>query len=165
MRLIDVDALIADLEYDVELDARALDCLDNESRRDIIQFDKDCKQNAIDLLRKAPTAQPEQVCVATVTLTDEQVKEVAEKAKNAVISVIEPETHWILCGERLPNHDEYIKNNGLFIVSDGNRSYSEWYDIYDKRKFGEPTMSGFRIDYAVTAWMPLPEPYKGGETE
>ena len=60
MRMIDVDALIADLEYDVELDARALDCLDNESRRDIIQFDKDCKQNAIDLLRKAPTAQPEQ---------------------------------------------------------------------------------------------------------
>lgn len=59
-RLIDADALIADLEYDVELDARALDCLDNESRRDIIQFDKDCKQNAIDLLRKAPTAQPEQ---------------------------------------------------------------------------------------------------------
>ena len=59
-RLIDADALISDLEYDVELDARALDCLDDESRRDIIQFDKDCKQNAIDLLRKAPTAQPEQ---------------------------------------------------------------------------------------------------------
>lgn len=59
-RLIDADALISDLEYDVELDARALDCLDNEYRRDIIQFDKDCKQNAIDLLRKAPTAQPEQ---------------------------------------------------------------------------------------------------------
>ena len=126
MRMIDVDALIADLEYDVELDARALDCLDNESRRDIIQFDKDCKQNAIDLLRKAPTAQPEQ--------------------------------RWIPCSERLPNHDEYIKNNGLFIVSDGNRSYSEWYDIYDKRRFGEPTMSGFRIDYAVTAWMPMPIP-------
>lgn len=59
-RLIDADALISDLEYDVELDARALDCLDNEYRRDIIQFDKDYKQNAIDLLRKAPTAQPEQ---------------------------------------------------------------------------------------------------------
>lgn len=60
MRLIEADALIADLEHDVELDARELDCLDNESRRDIIQFDKDCKQNAIDLLRTAPTAQPEQ---------------------------------------------------------------------------------------------------------
>ena len=72
---------------------------------------------------------------------------------------------WIPCSERLPNYDEYIKNNGLFIVSDGNRSYSEWYDIYDKRRFGESTMSGFRIDYAVTAWMPLPEPYKERERE
>ena len=71
---------------------------------------------------------------------------------------VQQEPHWIPCSERLPNHDEYIKNNGLFIVSDGNRSYSEWYDIYDKRRFGEPTMSGFRIDYAVTAWMPMPIP-------
>ena len=75
----------------------------------------------------------------------------------------QPVQRWIPCSKRLPNHDEYIKNNGLFIVSDGNRSYSEWYDIYDKRRFGEPTMSGFRSDYAVTAWMPLPEPYEDGE--
>lgn len=26
--------------------------------------------------------------------------------------------------------------------------------------FGKPTISGFRVDYAVTAWQPLPEPYK-----
>ena len=73
---------------------------------------------------------------------------------------IKPEQQWIPCSERLPNLYEYTKNNGLFIVSDGNRSYSEWYDIYDKRRFGEPTMNGFRIDYAVTAWMPLPEPWR-----
>lgn len=65
MRLIDSDALIADLEHDIKIDVKALDwldCLDpsDTGRRDIIQFDKDCKQNAIDLLRKAPTAQPEQ---------------------------------------------------------------------------------------------------------
>lgn len=66
---------------------------------------------------------------------------------------------WIPCSERLPSHDEYIKNNGLFNVSDGDRSYSEWYDN-DKLRFGEPTMSGFRVDYAVIAWMPLPEPYE-----
>ena len=65
---------------------------------------------------------------------------------------------WVSCKKRLPNRDEYIKNNGLFIVSDGNRSYSEWYDIYNKRRFGEPTMSGFRVDYAVTHWMPFPAP-------
>ena len=67
---------------------------------------------------------------------------------------------WIPVKERLPNRNEYIKNNGLFIVSDGNRSYSEWFDIYDKQRFGEPTMDGFRVDYAVAAWMSLPDPYK-----
>lgn len=142
MRLIDVDVLIADLEYDVELDARAIDCLDNESRRDIIQFDKDCKQNAIDLLRKAPTAQPEQVCVANVALTDEQVKEVVEKAKNAVISVIELEPHWIPCSKRLP------ETYGAYLVQD--------------------VCGGIFVDYwrgywlaktTMVAWMELPEPY------
>lgn len=37
------------------------------------------------------SAQPEQVCVANVTLTDEQVKEAVEKVKSAVISVIKPD--------------------------------------------------------------------------
>lgn len=71
------------------------------------------------------------------------------------------DNEWIPVSERLPSSEEYIENNGLFIVSDGNRSYSEWFDIYDKQKFGEPTMNGFRIDYCVIAWKPLPEPYKG----
>ena len=70
------------------------------------------------------------------------------------------QTRWIPVSERLPNHDEYIKNNGLFNVSDGNRSYSEWFDIYEKKRFGEPTITGFRVDDAVTAWMPLPELYQ-----
>ncbi len=73
---------------------------------------------------------------------------------------VTPTQRWIPVSERLPNHDEYIKHNGLFIVSDGNRSYSEWFDIYDKRRFGEPTISGFRVDRCVIAWMPLPELYK-----
>jgi len=75
--------------------------------------------------------------------------------------LVSAEPQWIPCSERLPNHDEYIKNNGLFNVSDGDRSYSEWFDICDKQRFGEYTMAGFRADDAVIAWMPLPNPYKG----
>ena len=57
VRLIDADALIKDLKYDVELDARALDDTDLSLgiNRELVQFDKDCKQNAIDMLKKAPT--------------------------------------------------------------------------------------------------------------
>lgn len=59
MRLIDADALIEDLEYDIELDARALDDTDLSLGidREIVQFDKDCKQNAVDMLKKTPTVE------------------------------------------------------------------------------------------------------------
>ena len=73
---------------------------------------------------------------------------------------------WILVSERLPTKEEYIANNGLFIVSDGNRTYAEYFDVYNSKKyFGEPTMIGFRVDRCVIAWMPLPEAYKPQESE
>lgn len=60
MRIIDADALIADLEHDVAIDQDSLDYEEmTEDRREIIQFDKDCKQNAIDLLNHAPTIEPD----------------------------------------------------------------------------------------------------------
>lgn len=60
MRLIDADALIDDLEHDVAIDQDTLDFEElTEINRANIQFDKDCKQNAIDLLKNAPTIEPE----------------------------------------------------------------------------------------------------------
>ena len=85
---------------------------------------------------------------------------IAEKEYEKLYQAVDTITRWIPCSERLPNRDECIKDNGLFIVSDGNRGYSEWFDIYDTQMFGEPTMTGFRVDRAVTAWMPLPKPYE-----
>lgn len=62
MRLIDTDALIEDLEFDIELNQRALDNGDiDHSAREIMQFDKDCKQNAVSLLREAPTVEAEPI--------------------------------------------------------------------------------------------------------
>lgn len=69
-------------------------------------------------------------------------------------------TRWIPVSERMPNDHEYIKNNGLFIVSDGNRSYFGWFGIYNTKKFVKPTIAGFCVDNAVIAWMSLPEPCK-----
>lgn len=56
MRLIDADALIDDLKYDVRLDEKALELV-GLSEGASIQFDKDCKNNAIDLLEHAPTVE------------------------------------------------------------------------------------------------------------
>ena len=77
---------------------------------------------------------------------------------------------WIPCSERLPNKDEYLKNDGRFIVTDGNRVYQSIYDIYSAHCFRTLVLfdfgsrSNFEVDNCVIAWMPLPEPYKG-ETE
>lgn len=102
------------------------------------------------LIEILPSVQPKQVCVATVTLTDEQVKEVVEKAKNAVISVIEPESHWISCSERLPEEKQSV------LVTDGSVvwvcdiiSTDEGYKWEDSH--------GYWLDLDEwTAWMPIP---------
>ena len=99
------------------------------------------------------------------TISDLKKKTVKEniKAYDMAIKALEQEQKWIPVSERLPYNHEYRENNGLFNVSDGNRTYSEWFDIYDTQKFGEPTMYGFRVDHAVIAWMPLPKPYEPQE--
>lgn len=71
---------------------------------------------------------------------------------------------WVSVDDRLPTGEECMANNGLFIVSDGDRTYAEYFDAY-RKYFGEPTMSGFRVDRRVTAWMPLPTPYRSGREQ
>jgi hypothetical protein len=56
MRLIDADALAKDLEHDIELDSRALDCTDFVGvERERTLFDKICKQNCVWYLTESPT--------------------------------------------------------------------------------------------------------------
>lgn len=75
MRLIDVDALIDDLEHDVAIDQDTLDFEElTEINRANIQFDKDCKQNAIDLLKTAPTIEPERKMGRWVRITKDTAK-------------------------------------------------------------------------------------------
>ena len=88
-----------------------------------------------------------------------EVKDKLNSAKN-----------WIPCSERMPNKDEYLKNDGRFIVTDGNRVYQSIYDIYSAHCFRTLVLfdfgsrSNFEVDNCVIAWMPLPESHKG-ETE
>lgn len=71
---------------------------------------------------------------------------------------------WIPVEERLPTKEEFLKDDGRFILDDGNRRYQGLFDIYDgKFKFSRNT-SGIYYelfeDKCVIAWQPLPEPYK-----
>lgn len=62
MRIIDADKLIDDLEYDIANDAEIIGYVGTGlMEREIRQFDKDCKQNAIDLLLRQPTIKTKQI--------------------------------------------------------------------------------------------------------
>ena len=84
---------------------------------------------------------------------------------DAVYSLIRrqpPADQWIPCSERLPNRDEYLKDDGRFIVTDGNRSYQCIFDMYTGKFKRFAWNKLLEEDKFVIAWQPLPEPYKGG---
>lgn len=83
--------------------------------------------------------------------------------KETVEEIEENHSGWIPCSERLPNKEEYLKNDGRFIVTDGCRRYQSIYDIYQGRfRTLKIKISGwvFEEDNCVIAWQPLPTPYQ-----
>ena len=70
----------------------------------------------------------------------------------------QPETHWIPCSERLPEDGRYLVTRFDFVTN------TCFLDIlwYEKGVWWNRLYTG---DFAVIAWMPLPEPYKGGDSE
>lgn len=66
-------------------------------------------------------------------------------------------TGWIPVSKRLPNAEEYCKNDGRFILTDGNKVEQGLFDIYADGQHDPywPYQSCQPI-----AWMPLPEPYR-----
>ena len=138
---------------------------DVESWVAVDEYEKHLQKNVVEWLKEFPSAQPEQVCIANITLTDEQVKEAVEKANNAIISVIEPEQQWIPCSERLPKEKEKSYwvcletgdqcqcrwTNDMYGL--GVNKWSKWgWHIMDKPQYSK-----------VVAWMPLPSPYQSEE--
>lgn len=87
-----------------------------------------------------------------------------ESCMDCVFSAVEsqpPADQWIPCSERLPNKEEYLKDDGRFIVTDGNRRYQCIFDIYTG-KFKRYTWNKLlEEDKFAIAWKPMGEPYKG----
>ena len=74
------------------------------------------------------------------------------------------EQQWIPCSERLPEvpstNDEI--ENYLVCSEDGNIIVMMWADGWNCTLFNGTVNRKYEID-DVIAWMPIPEPYKGGE--
>ena len=71
---------------------------------------------------------------------------------------------WIPCSERLPRYGEYVltfrPTMAMEMVVD---SYVGFYGEDDDEWYEGWSIASFcSNDDIVTAWMPLPEPYKGG---
>ncbi len=70
---------------------------------------------------------------------------------------------WIPVEERLPTMEEYHKNDGRFILDDGNYRYVGFFDVYNGRFYSYCHITAYRAelyeDNTVIAWRPLPEKY------
>lgn len=90
------------------------------------------------------------------------------------------EPHWIPCSERLPEAEDcpmdclvtrkskYIGNYTDMAVCEKNGmwTHEDWYAIVlGDVKDGKSTGLISTRDDDIIAWMPLPEPYKGGEQD
>ena len=66
------------------------------------------------------------------------------------------DAEWIPCSERLPSESGWylITVQGCEKVADMEWYYSEW-----------DAWNGVSSEQQVIAWMPLPKPYKGGDSE
>ena len=76
---------------------------------------------------------------------------------------------WIPVSERLPNEEEFKKDDGRFMLDDGNRRYQGFFDIRDGCFKFLANISGLFPelveDKDVIAWQPLPERYQNDEQE
>ena len=70
---------------------------------------------------------------------------------------------WIPVEERLPTMEEYQKDDGRFILDDGNRRCAGYYDVYTGRFYSYRHITPYRAelyeDNRIIAWRPLPERY------
>ena len=86
----------------------------------------------------------------------EEVKAYDRVTARAVLHNLPEYQTWIPVSERLPNAKEYCKNDGRFIVTDGNKVEQGLFDIYADG-YHDPYWPYRRCQ--PIAWMPLPEPY------
>lgn len=133
-------------------------------------FDKAC---IIGVLEEVPSAQP---------YTEEEIQKMQDLEQAEIQKAFElgkaeaqPERRWIPVTERLPEKD----GDYLVCYEDGYRedygfdeigiapyevdcgSFGIWQENFDMHTLG--SLGSDWVDIPVTAWMPLPEPWKGEE--
>ena len=91
-----------------------------------------------------------------------RVKELKQDIEN--LPAVQPEPPWIMCSEKLPDYGHRVLISAYNRVTEAHR-VSLMYGI-EKEKDGWIDCDGELLkpeDMDMYAWMPFPDPYKGGE--
>ena len=90
------------------------------------------------------------------------VLEVTEEPSYYIRPSADAEQGWISCSERLPSESgDYL----CTIPLDADETYTEVLTFHKGRFYEDDAEWGATFHDDVLAWMPLPKPYKGGDTE
>ena len=116
------------------------------------------------LLRKTPITWDD---YSEETINIRSAAEVKEREAIYMAIKALKEQDWIPCSERLPNEEErqeaYLRSDHasefIVMIKGGTRPTTLLLTHDDQ------WMDENRMCYKVLAWMPLPTPYKGGDTE
>lgn len=79
------------------------------------------------------------------------------------LPAVQPEQHWIPCSERLP------EENGQYLITVRYKHVDGYEDVYAEHgDWCDGNWDMFCFGHcgeveSIPAWMPLPEPYRGGE--
>lgn len=76
----------------------------------------------------------------------------SRESHKMAIEALKAEPRWIPVSKRLP--EEY----GVYLVTIGE---STDFCIWNKKEWGWESRKGWEPNVEITAWMPLPEPWKG----
>lgn len=92
--------------------------------------------------------------IAKVTMWNDR-REAVEMA----IEALSAEAVWIPCSERLPKEKQEVYVTVYFIEGDTGRAYG-YMDGFGRWHLYSTVEGTLNSGYEVTAWMPLPKPYR-----
>ena len=104
-------------------------------------------------------------------LSNYDVKHKLDGVINRIVDIIRKHMNdgWIPVEERLPTMEEYQKDDGRFILDDGNRRCAGYFNVYTGRFYSYQHITQYMAELHennwVIAWSPLPEPYQAERSE
>ena len=118
----------------------------------------DAVEDAIGYIDALPSAEPRIECIEQIRIDRDDMEDLVNEKVNEIFDkMAEPKAGWIPVSERLPKecdgHVLVSKEDGQVTTGLHSEFSNVWY-IGDMCGVG---------GCKVTAWMPLPEPYKEGE--